>query len=173
MSTEDQAEESKLSLKDFWVKNSIHFTDSTATTMLTVLELIRVFLDEQKLSWQVAWNNTYKSCCCAFNQVNPSEFELWSVANFTKVLPRHAQLLTLINKFFMLQVKQKQVNEQQMTSLFTQCGKFVKVSHFCLVTCKKIVFPSSAYLAFLTGDGSPGATNILAGFKAFLPGSTF
>jgi len=139
----NEPDDELLSLKDFWIKNTIHMMDSSANTMLIVLELIRVFLDEEQLSWQVAWNNTYKSCSCSFNQINPADFELWSVANFNKVLPRHAQLFSLINKFLMLQVKQKQAFEAiETTSLFTPCGKFIKVSNFCLVTCNKIVFSS-------------------------------
>ena len=50
--TEKEETEKTLQLKDFYQKNTVYLTDSSALTMLTILEFIRVFLDEEKLSWQ-------------------------------------------------------------------------------------------------------------------------
>jgi len=58
----------------------MYLTDSAATTLLVILEMIRVLLDDEKLSWEYAWKTTYKSCSCQFNQVQPNDFEVWTFA---------------------------------------------------------------------------------------------
>ena len=60
-----------------------------------------------------------------------------------------------------------------MISLFTPSGKYIKLVNFCLMTCHKVVFTSEDYFNFLTIKSSKPNSGIFAGFKAFLPPSTF
>jgi len=65
----------------------------------------------------------------------------------------------------MMQVKQKQPQPKEPTSLFTPCGKYINVGYFCLVTCKKVVFGSPDYFDYLTTKSDVPDSGILAGFK--------
>jgi len=77
-----------------------------------------------------------------------------------------------------MQLKQRSTQTVQQanlepTSLFTPCGKFVKVANFSLVACKKVVFSSQEYFEYMTVKSSQPNSGVFAGYREFLPASTF
>ena len=65
------------------------------------MELIRVFLDVYKLPWKDVWKNSYNTVCCAFYSLDHENFEEWDMGAIQTLLPRHYQLIKLINHFFL------------------------------------------------------------------------
>ena len=86
-------------LANFYLTNQVFLNDFSSA--ITVLEFLRVFLDEYELPWKDAWKNVYNSFCCAFYSLNALEFEEWNLESLELLLPRHFQLLNLINHFFL------------------------------------------------------------------------
>jgi starch phosphorylase len=68
---------------------------------------LRILIDEEKLPWEQAWNIVYRTFAYTNHTVLPEALEKWSVALIGKLLPRHLDLIYLINHLFLEKVKQK------------------------------------------------------------------
>lgn len=71
------------------------------------IELLRILIDEEKLGWDHAWNIVYKTFAYTNHTVLPEALEKWSTKLLGNLLPRHLDLIYLINFFFLEKVKKK------------------------------------------------------------------
>lgn len=71
------------------------------------MELLRILLDEEKLDYREAWNVVYNTFAYTNHTVLPEALEKWSVALITKLLPRHMELIYLVNHYFIQTLQQK------------------------------------------------------------------
>lgn len=92
-------------------KASIHLNDTHPA--FAILELLRILIDEQELSWEIAW----KVCQACFAYTNhtllPEALEKWPIVMFEKFLPRHLELLYELNHRFMETVALKYPKEPE------------------------------------------------------------
>ena len=68
---------------------------------ITVAELMRRFIDEKNLPWDLAWDITQATCAYTNHTILPEALEKWSVLLFETVLPRHLQIIYEINQRFL------------------------------------------------------------------------
>lgn len=68
---------------------------------------MRILIDEEKLGWDLAWNTVYKTFAYTNHTVLPEALEKWSVRLIGNLLPRHLDLIYLINFFFLEKVKKR------------------------------------------------------------------
>jgi len=54
-------------------------------------------IDEEKLSFEQAWDVVYNTFSYTNHTVLPEALEKWSVDLIQKLLPRHMQLIYLVN----------------------------------------------------------------------------
>ncbi|HZS47143.1 MAG TPA: glycogen/starch/alpha-glucan phosphorylase [Blastocatellia bacterium] len=71
---------------------------------LTVAELMRYFVDEQKMPWEQAWNLTRPTLAYTNHTLLPEALEKWPVSLLQYVLPRHLQIIYEINQRFLNEV---------------------------------------------------------------------
>ncbi len=87
---------------DFAKQNCFQLNDTHPAS--SVPELMRLLMDEHKLEWDKAWEIT--SSCMAYTNhtLLPEALERWSVALFSRLLPRLLEIIYEINERFLAMV---------------------------------------------------------------------
>ncbi|MDC0157666.1 glycogen/starch/alpha-glucan phosphorylase [Verrucomicrobia bacterium] len=67
---------------------------------VAILELMRIFLDVELMSWDKAWDLVRRTFAYTNHTLLPEALETWGEALFEKVLPRHIQIVREINRRF-------------------------------------------------------------------------
>jgi starch phosphorylase len=76
-------------------KNKIQLNDTHPA--IGTIELLRILVDEEKLSFEEAWNVVYNTFSYTNHTVLPEALEKWSVELLGKLLPRHLEIIYIIN----------------------------------------------------------------------------
>lgn len=74
---------------------------------IAVVELMRLLLDVEKMSWEDAWKITLNSTSYTNHTLMPEALEKWSVVMFENLLPRHLQIIYQINYEFLSNISIK------------------------------------------------------------------
>jgi len=74
---------------------------------LTVAELMRVFIDEERMPWEEAWAITVATCGYTNHTLLPEALEKWSHELMARVLPRHLQVIQEINRRLLAEVEHR------------------------------------------------------------------
>ena len=71
---------------------------------LAIPELIRLLMDEHEVEWELAWKITRRVFSYTNHTLLPEALEVWPVAFFERILPRHLQIIYMINRAFLEEV---------------------------------------------------------------------
>jgi len=106
-------------LDEFASKVAIQMNDTHPA--LSVVELMRVFVDEHDMPWEAAWAQTVAACGYTNHTLLPEALERWPVDMMERVLPRHMQLVGEINRRLLADVERRFPGDaamQERVSLF-------------------------------------------------------
>jgi starch phosphorylase len=74
--------------------------------VLAVTELMRLLVDENGLDFDYAWSVTRRTFAYTCHTLLPEALESWPVSVFSRLLPRHMEIVYAINHEFLRQVRQ-------------------------------------------------------------------
>ncbi|MBV8518750.1 MAG: glycogen/starch/alpha-glucan phosphorylase [Acidobacteria bacterium] len=93
------------SLAEFADKVAIQMNDTHPA--LTIAELMRFFVDEERMPWEEAWLTTVATCGYTNHTLLPEALERWSFELLARVLPRHLQIIQEINRRLLADVERR------------------------------------------------------------------
>jgi len=88
---------------------------------LTVVELMRMFIDDYGLPWEQAWAITVATCGYTNHTLLPEALEKWPFDLLERLLPRHLQIMQEINRRLLAEVERRFPGDaamQQSVTLF-------------------------------------------------------
>ena len=133
---------SKLNLpwSDFPKYNCLQLNDTHPT--LALVELFRILLDEKGLGYSEAFNIVQKAFNYTNHTVLPEALEKWGVDIFERLLPRHLEIIYLINYFFMEDVKKKYPNDfdrmGRLSIIEESWPKKIRMANLCIICSTKV-----------------------------------
>jgi starch phosphorylase len=92
-------------------KNRIQLNDTHPA--IATVELLRILIDEEKLPFEEAWGIVYNTFSYTNHTVLPEALEKWSVELIGRLLPRHLELIYLINHIYIEKLKKKYPNDNK------------------------------------------------------------
>ncbi|MDH3511385.1 MAG: glycogen/starch/alpha-glucan phosphorylase [Gammaproteobacteria bacterium] len=90
---------------EFAAKNCYQLNDTHPA--IAVPELMRLLLDEHRLTWEDAWNITRHTMAYTNHTLLPEALECWPVEMFARMLPRLLEVILDINEQFLAEVSRR------------------------------------------------------------------
>lgn len=101
--------------------------------------------------------------------------EKWPVDLFGKMLPRHYEIVQLVNKILLEKVKKAFAKDPKLQeklariTIIDETNKLIRVANLCIVACHKVIFSTQMQFDILTNQD----TGIFRDFISILPKKTF
>jgi glycogen phosphorylase len=109
---------------------------------LTIVELMRLLVDENNLDWRDAWDITRAVCGYTNHTLLPEALETWPVSLFERLLPRHLQIVYQINRDFLEEVSLKHPNDvdrrRRMSLIGEEGDRRVRMAYLSVVGSHKV-----------------------------------
>ncbi|MDB6098881.1 MAG: glycogen phosphorylase [Gammaproteobacteria bacterium] len=109
---------------------------------VAIAELMRLLVDEQGLSWEESWPITNAVFSYTNHTLLPEALETWPVAMFAHLLPRHLEIIYVINREFLRAVESAYPADQQrlreMSIIDEGSDRRVRMAHLAIVGCHKV-----------------------------------
>src|SRR5271156_5769253 len=109
---------------------------------LAIPELMRLLVDEHGLSWQQSWQITQGVFSYTNHTLLPEALESWPVTMFERLLPRHLEIIYLINRDFLKAVTSSYPDDperlRQLSIIDDGGGRRVRMSHLAIVGSHKV-----------------------------------
>ena len=106
---------------------------------IAIPELMRILVDLHHIPWDEAWQITVATCRYTNHTLLPEALESWPVALFERVLPRHLQIIYLINARHLEAAQAIYGLDAQQAAAISlideHSGRRIKMGHLAFLGC--------------------------------------
>ena len=106
---------------------------------IAIAELMRILVDLHNIQWDDAWQITVDTCRYTNHTLLPEALESWPVTLFERVLPRHLQIIYLINARHLEAVERTHALDADRIAAISlideRDGQRVKMGHLAFLGC--------------------------------------
>jgi len=134
---------------------------------IAVAELMRILVDEHDFSWRHAWNITTATLNYTNHTLLPEALESWPASLMNRLLPRHVQIIHLINLFHLKEVADGGITDPATISSLSlideSSDKRIRMGHLAFVGSHRINGVSALHTELLR-------RTVFKAFEAAKPG---
>lgn len=109
---------------------------------LGIAEMMRILVDREEMDWDIAWNTTTKIFNYTNHTILPEALERWPLGLFSRLLPRHLEIIYEINTRWLAKVSQRypgDSNKQRALSIIEEgYEKHVNMANLAIVGSSKV-----------------------------------
>ena len=121
-------------------KTAIQLNDTHPA--IGVAELMRILLDLHHIPWEDAWRMTRATFSYTNHTLLPEALEVWPVPLMERLLPRHMQIIYLINALHLGQVRKEYPDDDALLSSVSMIdeyqGRRVRMSHLAFLGSHRV-----------------------------------
>ncbi len=115
----------------------VHINDTHPA--MSIPELMRILLDDYRLSWEDAWDITSKTINYTNHTILTESLEVWAFDLFERKLPRIAMILREIDRRYRLELAEKGVVDQNLIERMAIISKnSLRMANLSVVTSQKV-----------------------------------
>jgi len=101
-------------VSDFPSRVAIQLNDTHPA--LAVAELMRLFMDQYEVPWNIAWEATQGAVAYTNHTLMPEALERWPVGLLQRVVPRHLEIIYEINRRFLAEAITVRPGDSDLTN---------------------------------------------------------
>jgi glycogen phosphorylase len=109
---------------------------------VAIPELMRLLIDEHGLSWSESWHITTRVFSYTNHTLLPEALEAWPVSMFERLLPRHLQIIYLINRDFLQSVETRYPGDldrrRQLSIIEDEGDRRVRMAHLAVIGSHRV-----------------------------------
>jgi starch phosphorylase len=134
--------------------------------VIAVPELMRILVDERKMTWDEAWAITTRCFAYTCHTLLPEALEVWSVELLGRLLPRHLEIIYRINDAFLAELREAYPDDQlrvrRMSIVQEYPERAIRMAHLATVAGSKVNGVAELHSQLL-------AEKVLSDFSDYLP----
>lgn len=119
---------------------AIQLNDTHPT--VAIAELMRLLIDEHGLPWDESWRITTAVFSYTNHTLLPEALETWPVAMFERLLPRHLEIIYLINRDFLLGVEALYPDDpdrqRRLSIIAEEGGRHIRMAHLAVIGSHRV-----------------------------------
>lgn len=137
-------------MENFAEKNAIHINDTHPT--MSILELMRILLDECGYGWDDAWNIVTKTVAYTNHTVMKEALECWNEDLFRTLIPRIHQIAKEIDNRYRAHIWAVTGDASKVESMAVISNGVVRMANLCVAACHSVNGVSALHSQILKDD---------------------
>ncbi len=147
-------ERQSIPIDHFHEKFAVQLNDTHPA--ISVAELMRLLIDDHDLPWDKAWSITQKTLAYTNHTLMPEALERWPIDLFSRILPRHLEIIYEINLRFLDEIRIRFPDDDARLarmSLIDESGdRYVRMAHLACVGSHAINGVAALHTDLLKSD---------------------